>query len=129
MRSDSRAMSPPQDAERDDAGRSPRSREGSHAESGTPRTDASPSFNDQGTVVNPKRYRIARVEDDLWVYGTVTFECPKGAADFAWLSTLDADQQARWLEQLAAALLHDADSLKQSVRCKSKPWGQSALSQ
>jgi len=68
------------------------------------------TFQDQGTIVNPKRYRVARVRDDLWVYATVQFETPEGVGDFAWLSEPDPDQQARWQEQLAAALLQEADA-------------------
>ena len=69
-----------------------------------------PVFVDRGTIVNPKRYRIARVRDDLWVYGTVAFESPQGAEQFAWLNEPDADEQVRWLEGLAAAVLQDADA-------------------
>lgn len=108
---------PQQEAEGVNASPEQHAREVAHARFGPSRPALPPTFRDQGTIVNPKRYRIARLQDDLWVYGTVQFESPKGAGDFAWLSTLDADEQARWLEQLAAALLQEADALRQAKPC------------
>lgn len=108
---------PRQDAEEGNANRDQRLHERARGGSGPSRPPLAPTFKDQGTTVNPKRYRIARLQDDLWVYGLVQFEIPKGEGDFAWLGTLDVDEQARWLEQLAAALLQDADSLRQTKSC------------
>ena len=72
---------------------------------------------------HPLRYRIARVQDDLWVYGTVKFEGPDGKGDFAGPGKPDADERARWVEQLAAALLQYADSLRQSETYSLKTGG------
>jgi hypothetical protein len=69
-------------------------------------------FKDQGTIFNPKQYRIARLRDDLWVYGKVQFETPGGEGGLAWGNKPDSQEYARWLEQLAAALLQEADALQ-----------------
>jgi hypothetical protein len=74
-----------------------------------------PTRIDRGTIVNPNRYRIARVSDDLWVYGHVQFETPTVAVGSNWLGSPDVTEQARWLEQLAAALLQDADALRRNA--------------
>ena len=63
--------------------------------------------NDLGEIVNPGRYRIARLWNDVWVYGVMHFENPAGA------SSPDLEEQARWMEQFAAALLQKADELRQ----------------
>jgi hypothetical protein len=110
-------LTPPHGALEDNANRDQRSCKDGQEGLTSPRMQRPPAIEDRGTIVNPKRYRIARLEDDLWVYGMVQFESPKGAGDFAWLSKLDANEQARWLERLAAALLQDADSLRQSTIC------------
>jgi hypothetical protein len=78
------------------------------------RSDTSPPaaeqprvLNDLGEIVNPGRYRIARLRDDVWVYGVMHFENPAGA------SSPDLEEQGRWMEQFAAALLQKADELRQ----------------
>ena len=104
-------------AQENDANRVERSHKDAQEGLASSRTQPPRVFKDQGTIVNPKRYRVARIRDDLWVYATVQFEGLEDGGDFAWLSQLDVDEQARWQEQLAAALLQDADSLKQSKTC------------
>jgi hypothetical protein len=99
---------------REDAAGEQQSSQGGQGRVRSSRMQFPQTFKDQATIVNPQRYRVARVRDDLWVYATVQFESPQGAGEFAWLNKPDADEQARWQEQLAAALLQDADSRKQS---------------
>ena len=76
-----------------------------------------PSFNDLGTIVNPKGHRICRTGGDSWVYGHVEFVSPQGATDPNWTDSLDIEEQAWLLDQLAARLLDDADSLRRGQTC------------
>jgi hypothetical protein len=62
---------------------------------------------------DPMRYRVARQEGDQWVYALVTFERQESLGDL--LDDLPPEEHARWLDGLAAALLHDADRLRQEV--------------
>lgn len=71
-----------------------------------------PAVRDLGTIVNPQRYRVARLGDDAWVYGLVHFELPPTPEAPSWLAAADPAEQARWLEQLAGSLLHAADVLR-----------------
>jgi hypothetical protein len=89
------------------------SRPGNNIDRNPGEVDPAPvALHDLGTTINPKRYRVARVQDDVWVYGLVCFEHPGGPAGPGWRSAPDPAEQSRWLEQLAAALLQDADAMR-----------------
>jgi len=98
---------PQQSNQEDGARREPSS--GTAAPSGSSPPDAAQPrvLNDLGEIVNPGRFRIARVRDDIWVYGVMHFENPAGAP------TPDLEEQARWMEQFAGKLLEKADDLRQ----------------
>jgi hypothetical protein len=72
-----------------------------------------PSLNDQRRTANRKKYRIRRVRGDVWLYGRVDFEGPEGVTGPNWIDSLDIEEQAQLLDQLAAKLLDRADSLRQ----------------
>jgi hypothetical protein len=83
--------------------------------SGPAEVEPARRLNDLGTVVSPKSYRVGRLRDDLWVYGVVHFQSPEGAAAPGWLDRLGPEEQARFMEQLAASLLQEADVLREKT--------------
>lgn len=87
--------------------------------SGTGDSFSAPAYSgplhDWGTIASPKRYRLQRIDGDRWIYGIVHFESPVGVTDSTWGSHFEAPHEARLLEQLAAALLDEADSAGQKL--------------